>query len=224
MGAFTRVEVSRAFVFSLVPETAIVPGCLAPADERVNGMFVDAHATYAELLSVMGRLGGGLLYEQLYGMCIPTPALLDAVAAWGPVLEVGAGTGYLAFLLRRRGVDVVAIDTAPTGHGKRNRFFAAGAPRWGDVLIAGARSVRRFGRRTLLLAWPFGEPSSMASRALRACEADRLVYIGDDAECGDRAFHAMLANEWRLVRCVNLPSTMRGSHPARFFERGVSSP
>ena len=47
---------------------------------------------------------------------------LDALAARSPLVEVGAGLGYWAHLLRRRGVPVQAYDSHPTSAGQRNKY------------------------------------------------------------------------------------------------------
>lgn len=48
-----------------------------------------------------------------YAYAVPSAEALDVIAqeSGGRVVEVGAGTGYWAWLLSRRGVDVVAVDT-----------------------------------------------------------------------------------------------------------------
>jgi SAM-dependent methyltransferase len=41
---------------------------------------------------------------------IPTHAAIAEIAACGPILEVGAGSGYWARLTRQAGAEVVAVD------------------------------------------------------------------------------------------------------------------
>src|ERR1700674_2056565 len=48
-----------------------------------------------------------------YAFAIPTEQALATIARYAPIVELGAGTGYWAFLLRRRGVNCVAYDLAP---------------------------------------------------------------------------------------------------------------
>src|SRR5215471_9090998 len=48
-----------------------------------------------------------------YAFAIPTEAALSVLARFAPIIELGAGTGYWAHLLRRRGVDCLAFDAAP---------------------------------------------------------------------------------------------------------------
>lgn len=50
-----------------------------------------------------------------YGFAVPSDEALTAIERCSPrgVVELGAGTGYWAFLLQQRGVDVVAFDVEP---------------------------------------------------------------------------------------------------------------
>src|SRR3712207_5908989 len=51
-----------------------------------------------------------------YAWAIPNQAAIDAIADLAEgrgVMEVGAGTGYWAALLRQAGVDVIPTDAAP---------------------------------------------------------------------------------------------------------------
>lgn len=50
-----------------------------------------------------------------YGHAVPNDAALDFMASTGqPIVEIGAGNGYVASLLQQKGVDVTAVDFAPT--------------------------------------------------------------------------------------------------------------
>jgi hypothetical protein len=50
----------------------------------------------------------------LYAFAAPNGRALSALAALAPLIEVGAGVGYWAHLLRQSGVAVVATDELPT--------------------------------------------------------------------------------------------------------------
>lgn len=51
----------------------------------------------------------------VYAYAAPNAAALEALLAQSPLLELGAGTGYWARLLRGAGADVLALDIAPPG-------------------------------------------------------------------------------------------------------------
>jgi hypothetical protein len=64
-----------------------------------------------------GTLGERDELVHLYSWAIPNEDALRAIAAHGPILEVGAGNGYWAQLLTERGVDVLAFDPVPFAEG-----------------------------------------------------------------------------------------------------------
>jgi len=45
-----------------------------------------------------------------YAWAIPDEKALKIVAEFGPIIELGAGLGYWAWLLQQRGVDIIAFD------------------------------------------------------------------------------------------------------------------
>lgn len=50
----------------------------------------------------------------LYAFAAPNSRALQALAELSPILEVGAGVGYWALLLKQAGVSVLATDELPT--------------------------------------------------------------------------------------------------------------
>ena len=60
---------------------------------------------------------------------------MKALAGVGPLLEVGAGTGYWASLLRQAGVSVTAVDSHPPGAQSGN-LWHKGIPAMTEVTCA----------------------------------------------------------------------------------------
>lgn len=127
-----------------------------------------------------------------FAWACPTPAALDMIARHGPVLEIGAGSGYWAWSLRNLGVDVVAFDDYSWSESNTTAWF----PVW----HGGTRWAVRYPERTLLLVWP-PYKTDMAVRALRRYSGDTVVYVGED-EGGCNAtddFFAELAHRWTQI-------------------------
>jgi hypothetical protein len=138
---------------------------------------------------------GALAYRLRYSWAIPYKEVLDMIAALGPIVEIGAGGGYWAQLLRERGADVLAFDLEPDP--TRNWFFTR---QWGPVLQAPATIAGEHQDRTLLLIWPpLDEP--MAFEALQSYRGDQVVYIGggQGGVSADDAFHQLLEDEWVVM-------------------------
>lgn len=115
-----------------------------------------------------------------FAFALPSEAALDAVVRWSPrgVVEIGAGQGLWAWLLRRRGLTVHAFDTASSAV----PFDGCGA----GVSFGGPAEAARHPECSLLLCWPPLEdeqgddgPALMALEALRAYRGDVLLYVGE---------------------------------------------
>ena len=141
-----------------------------------------------------------------HSWAVPTDEALEAIARHSPngVVEIGAGTGYWAGLLRARGVDVVAYDIEP------HENFQAKAE-WSEVLVGNHLNVLKHPERSLMLCWPPYD-TDMAAMALRRYKGNVVIYIGESGGgcTGDEDFHEMLDPAGR--KGDGLPATVAG-HP-----------
>ncbi|KAI9686824.1 MAG: hypothetical protein M1820_010544 [Bogoriella megaspora] len=139
------------------------------------------------------------LLSQLSTLHKPTPR---------SILEIGSGNGYWAFLLRRLGITVHAVDN--------------GASAWRTMWIAdtiytdGARYLKEHngGRdAVLLLVYP-QVGADFTGKMLRAYEGDTIVVAGTQNRNGFTGFRGEVVSEWmeremsgwRRVVQVPLPS------------------
>lgn len=135
-----------------------------------------------------------------YAWGTPTEAILRQIQAPGPIVEMGAGSGYWAWLLRTLSADVVAYDQCGRGLNVSN----LGGISWTDVLSGGPEVLAEHSDRTLLLCWP--PPGTMAASCLHYWKGDIIAYVGDPAVTADEEFHARLRGEFRLATQIRAPS------------------
>ena len=167
-----------------------------------------------------------------YGFVIPTALGLAAISRYSPhgVLDFGCGNGYLAFLLRCRGVDVLAIDKALPESGENEYwdgfpgetewraifkldFLAQNSDipqtstqflrhQWTHIEQGSYEAIERSDpKRSLLLSWP--PMDDMAVTALRAYRGSTLTYIGENGGCtADDDFVEEL-KQWREIDLDN---------------------
>jgi len=138
------------------------------------------------------------------GHILHTQPTLQVLQEYAPLIEVGAGTGYWASLLRARGSDIEAYDEAPTNnlaneyHGRCPPFTAV---RPGDPSVCGKSPSR-----TLLLCYP-PPKSSMAVECLRAYKGATVAHVGEwEGDTGTAEFERMLFEGFKLIREVQLPN------------------
>lgn len=136
-----------------------------------------------------------------YSWAIPHEGALRTLLALSPLVEIGAGGGYWAHLLRQRGGDVVAYDRAPgTNHWVKRL--------WTHVEVGGARPAGDHPDRTLLLCWP---PYDHRLAELALCRYLRaggttVAYIGEIYGCcANDSFFDLLENELEQRAEISIP-------------------
>ena len=113
---------------------------------------------------------------QLYAYVFPDADALSALANLGPLVEIGAGTGYWAYRLRSLGADVIAFDIAPPDEEKPNRYHAK-TPVWSSVLAGDHSVLSAFTDRALFLCWP--PLFSDLGETLSYYQGDVVAIVGD---------------------------------------------
>jgi hypothetical protein len=111
-----------------------------------------------------------------YSYVVPDERSLSMLAGLGPLVEMGAGTGYWACRLRALGVDVIAIDQAPPDGQRVNRYHAI-EPTWSEVIAGDHTVLTEYGNRALLLCWP--PLYSSLGECLTFYPGNTVALIGD---------------------------------------------
>ena len=150
-----------------------------------------------------------IILQAIYAYAVPSPETIRWISTFcdgRPVVELGAGRGYWARQLARVGMSVRAYDSAPPDQlgnvsfprskGQVDVWHAVGGLTGYEALISEIPA-----EFVLLLCWPPGWGSSMASEALASFEAAggrRLVFVGQTkgGQTGDDAFFDRLAAHW----------------------------
>lgn len=133
-------------------------------EERVRKIFREDSSPF-RIDSYMQR--GAIVMEYGFGICQQGSIdLLKRHHRAGPLLELGAGSGYWAYELRKAGVDVIATDGRDGTEFRRS---------WGDVETLTAReALKKYPRMNALLVWPsdVNEESGWSDEALDYFQGD----------------------------------------------------
>lgn len=159
---------------------------------------------------------------------IPTPQHLDLIARLGPIVEMGAGTGYWSWLFRQMGVDVIAYDGwPPQTHPLPDENVPGGRQRmhngwfrcwWTEIERGYPPAVAKHPDRTLLMVWPY--MNSMAERTIKAYAGKCMVYIGEGpgGACANDAFFNHAEKYWKLQSRLLIPQ-FSGLHDELYIWR-----
>ncbi|HEV2530611.1 hypothetical protein [Phenylobacterium sp.] len=144
------------------------------------------------------------VFTRTYGFSIPCSDAMGLLSRLGPLVEIGAGSGYWSALLQNGGVDIVATDL--TAAGQLAYGFQVG--RFCRVEgLTGADAVRAYGDRDVFCSWPT-EASPWALGAVRAmAPGRRLALIGEPrgGVTGTPGLFRFLETRFRLLGGLDIP-------------------
>ena len=173
-----------------------------PAEKWMGGWSPKPLIMLGDVETMLAMMRRGLTMDALqrrFAWAIPSPTDLSWMAgllAGRGVVEIGAGTGYWAWMLEQVGVKVAAYDLHPLGEDNR---YCTGGP-YVEIRHGGPEAATKHPDRALLLSWPPNR-SEMASRSLAAFNGDLLFFAGESNPdvVADKAFYETLAAEWEPV-------------------------
>lgn len=192
--------------------TAVIKDGLLGDDRNVEdnwlGLLDGFRLDTPEGREVTRRWGNRGHLRHVYSWAIPNEAALARLQDLSPLIELGAGGGYWAHLLRQRGVDLVAVDRNPPPPEGRTRGWSWRL--WTEIERAdGLEVIDDYQERTLMLCWPSPgvDEDCWAAEALRRSPQERLVFIGEGAGgcTGSKAFHALLEERYQLEEEIVIP-------------------
>lgn len=157
----------------------------------------DSHEIRAQRKFHMQRLNA----IHTYSFAIPNEPSLDLIAKFGPIIEIGAGTGYWAYLLVNRGIDVIAIDN-DSEKGNPNKYFPE------MIIEDGANYMKNHAGccdRTLFICWP-----RCIEDFIDSYLGTTIIWIGEMDGCTDdmedksewQETHSMVIPTWFGIRDI----------------------
>lgn len=125
------------------------------------------------------------LFVAEFGYAVPTIAFTELLAGFGPIIEVGAGRGYLSQVLRHAGIDAIATDADPDfmkATGSRIALDKIGEMPDHALPVAvmtAEQAIDAHPGRTVLCSWPNYQSDWIARAAERLSSGQALVVIGE---------------------------------------------
>jgi hypothetical protein len=143
-----------------------------------------------------------------FAWAVPTEYAIQTVSKYSTrVVEIGAGSGYWAWMMRQAGIAVAAFDAG---------CFAF---TWDEVARGDERAVLFYPDHTLFLCWPPWN-SDMAYNALAWHRGDYVVYVGEwMGGCANRRFFTLLASAFEAIDLVNIPQWCNRDDRLMIFKR-----
>ncbi|MFZ9594965.1 MAG: hypothetical protein ACO3A2_02695 [Bdellovibrionia bacterium] len=161
-----------------------------------------------------------------YAWAIPNDHAIETISRFGPIVEVGAGSGYWAHLIHQNGVSIEAYDNffweEIGAHRPQTLWFP-------QIKRANVLEVPwdQYAHHTLLLVWP--PRGEFSIEALRHFQGSRVIYVGESPQSfvgtpcapamGDPAFFHLLNEKFHLVEEVEIPNWPGYSDRLFVYER-----
>jgi hypothetical protein len=155
----------------------------------------------------------------LYAYAVPTDLALETIQKYGPIVEIGAGTGYWARLLKSKGISVAAYDSVPTTtEGEQNEYHA-NVPPFFPVIRSGVQVVRKTATSSLFLCFPPPE-DTMAFEAVKLYSGQYVIHVGEwEGFTGSAEFEKYLYSNFQLLERVELPNWQDTSYDLTVWQR-----
>lgn len=138
-----------------------------------------------------------------YSYAIPNNEAIKAIIKYSPLIEIGAGHGYWAFLLSQAGADIIAFDDyswfGKTVLDSKNFYM--------NIEKANHKILKNHPDRNLLLCWP--PPfDDMAYKCLKCFKGKYFIYIGEDYKgcTANDKFHEYVYDNFITVEQIEIPT------------------
>lgn len=134
---------------------------------------------------------------QRYAWAIPNEEAIMTLKRYSPILEIGAGKGYWAMLMRE-------VETAVQAFDLKSSEEVPGS--WSTVFEIYENTFKYTKDWTLFLCWPPYE-ESMAYDAITRFDGEHVIYIGEGygGYTADDKFHDYLYENFVQIHAVKLP-------------------
>lgn len=154
--------------------------------------------TLGDMERTMQRFVQRRTLSQSYGFGMPGVGFVARVGRFGPIVEIGAGTGFLSALLTAHGVSSIATDPHPVA---TNRYGFAPAQAWPVEAIDAATAIAQHPDRAVLCSWPCYE-APWAGEAIAQMRPGQVLFLigeGWGGCTGDEGLFARLQAEFTEI-------------------------
>jgi hypothetical protein len=151
--------------------------------------------------SVESHKQRGLLVKK-FAWAIPNEEAIELICKYSPIVEIGAGTGYWASLIKSNKGKIICFDKHNDGGNSYGHTFHH------YNVYNGNESIlhRMHHSMNLFLCWPPYD-DDMAFNCIKTFKGKYLIYIGENSYgcTGNKAFFNELRSNWKRIDSIDIP-------------------
>jgi hypothetical protein len=195
-------------VEAFIQQEAHIPGYLERVMLAEDPLMAQFHLS-GGLAGIRKNQELRLRVVERFGYAVLTRETVQRLIPYGPFIEVGAGTGYWSYELRKAGCVSIATDlhTSETTGEPEVEYSFRGSSCYVNVIAMPAEdAVKQHPDKTLLMVWPdWG--LNWAGDALKLYTGTTLVYVGEGrgGRTGDDALQQELEQNWKEKDRIQIP-------------------
>jgi hypothetical protein len=129
-----------------------------------------------------------------FAWAVPNEEAISCILKYASeIIEIGAGSGYWAWLMHQAGIDVVAFDVDPPPF------------TWIKIGKGNEQELLNHRMKTLFLCWP-PWATDMAANALALYRGKHVIYVGEwMLGSADARFYWLLETQYEAIDSVVIP-------------------
>ena len=157
-------------------------------------------------------------YIRRWGWSIPCAEAVAALRELEPLVEIGAGTGYLTAMMRAAGHDAIATDLKATGEVSYQLRIGEWAP---SEALGAPEAVAKYPGRDVLCAWPAPGEAWSGEAAAAMAPGRHLALVGKarGQDTGSEALFDLLHTGFVLEAEVEIPQFPGETDALRIYRR-----
>jgi len=137
-----------------------------------------------------------------YSFAIPSMSILKELCSYSPLVEVGAGTGYWSYLIKKCGGNIIAYDNYSWMDKGcfSHRYFDVKRKK-----VKAIMSTPSTHKKTLFLCWP-DYKTNFAYECIQNFHGKYFIYIGEsESGCtGNDRFFRLLNRKFKLIEEIEI--------------------
>lgn len=169
-----------------------------------GGGAPDAMEKYLDLFNYR------LMLTRKYAWAVPDDVAIKLISEFSLIIEIGAGIGYWANLIRDAGGDILAFDTEDNWEtlkiagdyeviSKKTGIDIDLGHRWFDVQVGDENTIKQYSDRTLFLCWPPFQ-SEMGLNCLKNYSGEYFILVGEDVRASNNeSSEAYLSTHFKKI-------------------------